>query len=126
MNALKSQNEINAVYDGDDWSYSISETSKAKAKEILATVKDVLLGKIKNIKRKNKSLSLQALLKDIYLYYPDYAQKSIIYSDIVFEKLDPKDMLIVDESELVVAEPSEDPIVLKDKNAKRFLELISQ
>lgn len=124
MNALKSENEIIAEYKSKDWQYSLSKSGQEKSKKILTTVEKDLIKKISNIKSRNRRLSLKALLKDIYLYYRDFASRSIIASDIVYDKIDPKELIVVDESNLVVSDTTKEKIVLKGKSAEKFQELI--
>lgn len=126
MNFLKNDNEIIAKYKSKDWEYSLSKSGCEKAKEILTTVDSDLMRKISNIKTRNRRLSLKALLKDIYLNYKDFASRSIIASDIVYDKIDPKDLIIVDDSNLVVSDPIEKKIILKGKSAEKFQELIGK
>lgn len=124
MNTLKSEKIIIAEYKSKDWQYSLSNKGKEKAKKIVDSVSSDLVKNIRKIKSRNRRLSLKALLMDIYLYYPVFAQRSIIAPDIIYDKIDPKDLIIVDETDLVVSDTTEKKIVLKGKSAEKFQELI--
>ena len=65
------------------------------------------------------------MLRDIYQFYPEYASRSIIASDIVYKKIDPKDLIIIDDSDLVATDTTREKITLKGKSAEKFLELIN-
>lgn len=98
MNTLKREKVIIAKYKSKDWQYSLSTKGQEKAKKLLASVSVDLVKKITNIKSKNRRLSLKALLKDIFLYYPEFAQRTIVASDTNYEKIEPEYDLVETES----------------------------
>ena len=124
MNELKNERIILAEYKNKDWQYSLSQVGQERAKEIISHVNEDLLKKIASIKRKNKNLSLKELLRDIYLYYEEYATRSIIASDIIYEKLDPKVLIIIDDTDLVTTDTTRKKLTLEGEDAQKVLELI--
>jgi len=125
MNALKKDKKIIAVYKSKDWQYSLTPKELDTAREIMKRVDEKLLQKISNIKSRNKGLSLKVLLRDIYQFYPEYASRSIIASDVLFEKVDPKDLIIVDDSDLVAKDSNIENVKLTKKEAEKLKELIN-
>ena len=127
MNFLKSNGYIEPDYKNQDWEYSLTEEVLNRANESREGVSNKKLDALRNIKDNNKRMSLKELLKEIYIDYPKYALRSIIKEDITKEKIEPKELIIIDDGPGFVSSISleEEEFELKDNAAKQFLKLIS-
>lgn len=127
MNFLKSNGYIEPDYKNQDWEYSLTEEVLNRANESREGVSNKKLDALRNIKDNNKRMSLKELLKEIYIDYPKYALRSIIKEDITKEKIEPKELIIIDDGPGFVSSISleEEEFELKENAAKRFLKLIS-
>jgi len=79
INKLKAQKKVKAEMINQNWEYSLTEDGLKIAKELIDGLSKALIQKVVKIKADNKKRSLKSLLKEIYLEYPEYAQKAIIY-----------------------------------------------
>ena len=110
-----------------EWEYSLTKKGLNRAIELREGVSNKKLNALRNIKDNNKRMSLKELLKEIYIDYPKYALRSIIKEDITKEKIEPKELIIIDDGPGFVSSISleEEEFELKDNAAKQFLKLIS-
>lgn len=127
INSLKTNELLGAEFKNQDWEYLLTEEGLNRAKESREGVSNENFEALINIKNKNKRLSLKDLLKEIYVEYPKYALRSIIKEKITKEKVEPKELIIIDDGPGFVSSIylNEEEIELKEEAAKRFLKLIS-
>lgn len=127
MNILKSHEYIKAEYKGQDWNYSLTKEGLNRADISKEGISNDGLNALINIKEKNRKLSLKGLLKEIYVDYPEYASRSIIKGEVLKKKINSKKLIVIDDGPGFVSSIplEENEIRLKEKAAKRFLELIS-
>ncbi|MHA1360526.1 MAG: hypothetical protein ACTSQI_19450 [Candidatus Helarchaeota archaeon] len=128
INKLKAQRKVKAEMTNQDWEYSLTEDGLEIAKELINELSEDLIQKVIKIKADNKKRSLKSLLKEIYLEYPEYAQRSIIYHDVTKEEVDLEKLPPVDDGPGFVAAISSEKkeISLKNNAARSFLDLINE
>lgn len=127
VNYLKSMGYVTAEFSGQDWQYFLTEIGLEKKNKVFNNISSKTLEIIKNIKEKNRKLNLKELLKEIYFDYPEFTSRTIIKSDILEIKIKLEDLKVIDDGPGFVAPilPEDQEIVLKEKAARKFLELIS-
>lgn len=127
VNFLKDYNYITAEYSNYDWKYFLSDKGLNEASKFLKEIPSEKLRHLGEIKKRNRKLSLKNLLKELYTEYPKYTTRSIIKKDILRVKIKPEDLEPIDDGPGFVASMplEEQEITLKDKAARKFLELIS-
>lgn len=128
INILKKNSDIiEAVFENNDWKYSLSEKGKNIFQKISKDIDIETLKRISTIKQRFQESSIKNILKEIYVDYPEYAKRSIM-KDIVKERVNLADLEKIDDSGCVLcsAIDESDKIVLDTDAAKKILQIISE
>jgi len=127
INKLKSQGYIKPIYKNMDWYYTLSKEGLEIATKIskFSDIKTIKI--LSKIKSDNRNLNLRNLLKDIYFDYPEFTARSLIKDSVLKIRIDPINLLKVNDGPGFVApiSPEEKEIVLKGDAARRYFNIIS-
>jgi len=128
VNNLRINNFMQSKLVNQDWEYSLTEKGIQLADTYIKEIAEDLLNKIGNIKKKNKKLKLKALLKDMYIDYPNFAKRAVRKVEFSSEKVNLANFEKIDDGPGFVASfnSGQREIELKGKAAKLFLKLISE
>ena len=127
INKLKSQGYIKPIYKNMDWYYSLSDEGLKLARILANQVEQSTLEKMAQIKSENRDLNIKNLLKEIYINYPEFTGRSLIKDKIIKLKIDPRNLLKINDGYGFVAPISQEEkeIVLKGNAAQKYFNLIS-
>lgn len=113
--------EINLNRQFQDVEFKLSEIGKRKALDIIKGMDQSVFNKISGIKRYNNEISLEELLRYIYMDYPEYASKSKM-KHIMIETADFSEGEAIDDGPGFVATNLDEEVILNvdEKTYLRF------